>query len=68
MIKIKILWVNTRKAYNYMQANNCNCAIITMPPKIIEQISNFEKSFKALTKDTVKTFYKDVLDENFKIL
>ena len=51
-----------------MQANNCNCAIITMPPKIIEKISKFGKSFKALTRDTVKTFYKDALDANFKIL
>ena len=68
MKKIKILWASTREAYNYMQANNCNCAIITMPPKIIEKISKFGKSFKALTKDTVKNFYKDALDANFKIL
>ena len=39
-----------------------------MPPKIIEKISKFGKSFKALTKDTVKAFYKDALDANFKIL
>ena len=68
MKKIKILWASTREAYNYLQANNYNCAIITMPPKIIEKISRFGKSFKALTKDTVKTFYKDALDANFKIL
>ena len=68
MKKIKILWASTREAYNYIQANNCNCAIITMPPTIIEKISKFGKSFKALTKDTVKNFYKDALDANFKIL
>ena len=68
MKKIKILWASTREAYNYMQANNCNCAIITMPPKIIEKISKFGKSFNTLTKDTVKTFYKDALNANFKIL
>ena len=68
MKKIKILWASTREAYNYLQANNYNCAIITMPPKIIEKISRFGKSFNALTKDTVKTFYKDALDANFKIL
>ena len=66
--KIKILWASTREAYNYLQANNYNCAIITMPPKIIEKISRFGKSFKALTKYTVKTFYNDALDANFKIL
>ena len=68
MKKINILWASTREAYNYMQANNCNCAIITMPPKIIEKISKFGKSFNTLTKDTVKTFYEDALSANFKIL
>ena len=68
MKKVSILWASTREAYNYLQANNYKCAIITMPPKIIEKISRFGKSFKELTKDTVKTFYKDALDANFKIL
>ncbi len=65
--KIKILWASTREAYNYMQANDCKCDIITMPPKIIEKITKFGKSFTFLTLDTVKTFYKDSLEANFKI-
>ena len=65
--KIKILWASTREAYNYMQANDCKCEIITMPPKIIEKISKFGKSFRVLTLDTVKTFYKDASEANFKI-
>ena len=67
MKKIKILWASTREAYNYMQANDCQCEIITMPPKIIEKISKFGKSFRVLTLDTVKTFYKDASEANFKI-
>ena len=67
MKKIEILWASTREAYNYMQANDCQCNIITMPPKIIEKISKFGQSFKTLTLDTVKTFYKDAVDANFKI-
>ena len=67
MKNIQILWASTREAYNYMQANNCQCEIITMPPKIIEKISKFGKSFRALTLDTVKTFFKDAEDANFKI-
>jgi len=50
-----------------MQAIDCKCDIITMPPKIIEKISKFGKSFNVLTLDTVKTFYKDALEANFKI-
>ena len=67
MKNIQILWASTREAYNYMQANDCQCNIITMPPKIIEKISMFGQSFKTLTLDTVKTFYKDAVDANFKI-
>ena len=67
MKKIKILWASTREAYNYMQAKDCKCEIITMPPKIIEKISKFGKSFSVLTLDTVKTFYKDASEANFKI-
>ena len=67
MKKIKILWASTREAYNYMQANDCKCEIITMPPEIIEKISKFGKSFRVLTLDTVKTFYKDASEANFKI-
>mgnify|MGYP000374391552 CR=1 FL=1 len=33
----------------------------------IEKISKFGQSFKTLTLDTVKTFYKDAVDANFKI-
>ena len=67
MKNIQILWASTREAYNYMQANNCQCEIITMPPKIIEKISKFGKSFSVLTLDTVKTFFKDASEANFKI-
>ena len=38
---ISILWASTREAYNYIQARQLGCDIITMPPKIINQIENF---------------------------
>jgi transaldolase len=53
---IEILWASTREAYNYLQAKQLRCHIITMPPKIIDQISKFGKSFDELTIDTVKGF------------
>ena len=64
---IKILWASTREAYNYLQAKQCGCSIITMPPSIIEKISKFGKSYKELTLDTVKKFLKDSKDSKFKI-
>tara|TARA_Y100000590_G_scaffold337343_1_gene384274 strand:+ start:291 stop:989 length:699 start_codon:yes stop_codon:yes gene_type:complete len=64
---IKILWASTREAYNYNQAKNCGCSIITMPPSIIEKISKFGKTYEKLTLDTVKKFLKDSKDSNFKV-
>ncbi len=67
MRKVEILWASTREAYNYLQAKNCGCSIITMPPEIIEKISKFGKTYQELTLDTVKKFLKDSRDSNFKI-
>ena len=38
-----------------------------MPPKVINQISSFGKSYKALTLDTVKGFLIDSKKSKFKI-
>ena len=64
---IEILWASTREAYNYLQAKNLGCEIITMPPKTIEKIRNFGKSFNTLTLDTVKGFFYDGKKSKFKI-
>ena len=67
MKKVEILWASTREAYNYLQAKNYGCSIITMPPAIIQKISKFGKTYQELTLDTVKKFLKDSRDSNFKI-
>ncbi len=64
---IEILWASTREAYNYIQAKQLKCNIITMPPKVINQVSSFGKSSKALTLDTVKGFLIDSNKSKFKI-
>ncbi len=64
---IEILWASTREAYNYIQAKQLKCNIITMPPKIINKVSSFGKSSKALTLDTVKGFLIDSDKSKFKI-
>ena len=67
MKKVDILWASTREAYNYLQAKNSGCSIITMPPSIIGKILKFGKSYQQLTLDTVKKFLEDSRDSNFKI-
>ena len=66
MKNVKILWASTREAYNYLQAKDCGCQIITMPPAIIEKISKFGKTYQSLTLDTVRNFLKDSKKSNFK--
>jgi len=64
---VDILWASVREPYNYLQAKQLGCHIITVPPKIIEQIENFGKTFDSLTKDTVKAFLIDSRKSKFKI-
>ena len=64
---IEILWASTREAYNYIQAKQLKCNIITMPPKIINQINTFGKSFKFMTLDTVKGFLADSKKSKFNL-
>ncbi len=65
--KIEILWASTREAYNFTQAKQINCNIITMPPKVINQINQFGKSFKSMTLDTVKGFLSDSKKSRFSL-
>ena len=64
---VEILWASVREPYNYLQAKQLGCHIITIPPSTIEKIENFGKSFDQLTKETVKTFLGDSKKSNFKI-
>ena len=64
---VEILWASVREPYNYTQAKQIGCHIITIPPNIIEKIDKFGKSFSSLTNETVKGFLKDSKKSGFKI-
>jgi len=64
---VEILWASVREPYNYIQAKQLGCHIITIPPATIEKIENFGKSYDQLTTETVKAFYKDAKSAGFKI-
>jgi len=64
---VEILWASVREPYNYTQAKQIGCHIITVPPSIIEKIEKFGKSYNELTLETVKTFLVDSKKSNFKI-
>jgi transaldolase len=64
---VEILWASVREPYNYLQAKQLGCHIITIPPLIIEKIEKFGKSFEKLTNETVKNFLIDSRKSKFKI-
>ncbi len=64
---VEILWASVREPYNYTQAKQLGCHIITIPPTIIEKIEKFGKSFNKLTTETVKAFLADSRKSKFKI-
>ena len=64
---VEILWASVREPYNFTQAKQIGCHIITIPPKIIEKIQKFGKSFDKLTIETVKAFLIDSKKSKFKI-
>ena len=64
---VEILWASVREPYNYLQAKQLGCHIITVPPKIIEKIQKFGKSNNQLTRETVKAFLIDSKKSNFNI-
>ena len=64
---VEILWASVREPYNYIQAKQLGCHIITIPPSIIEKIQKFGKSFNQLTTETVKAFLTDSKKSKFRI-
>ena len=64
---VEILWASVREPYNYLQAKQLGCNIITIPPSIIEKIEKYGKSFNQLTKETVNAFLVDSRKSNFKL-
>ena len=47
---VEILWASVREPYNFLQAKQLGCHIITVPPAIIEKIENFENHLINLQK------------------
>ena len=64
---VEILWASVREPYNYLQAKQLGCHIITVPPNLIEKIEKFGKPFQKLTKETVVGFLKDSKKSRFSI-
>ena len=64
---VEILWASVREPYNFTQARQIGCHLITIPPQIIEKIEKFGKSFEKLSQETVVGFLTDSKKSKFNI-
>ena len=57
-----------REVLNILQAEECGCAIITVPHDILGKAAKmFGLDLTELSLDTVKTFAKDAADAGYKL-
>jgi transaldolase len=64
----ELLWASPREALNVMQARDCGCHIITVPPDLIAKLPLFGKDLHQYSLQTVKMFYEDARAAGFKLV
>jgi len=65
--KSELLWASPREFLNIIQADQIGCHIITVTKDIIKKSQFFNYDLEDYSLDTVKMFYKDAEEANFKI-
>ncbi len=66
--KAELLWASTREVLNIFQAQECGCAIITVPHDILAKAAKmYGMDLTELSLDTVKGFAKDAVSAGFKL-
>lgn len=66
--KAELLWASTREVLNIFQAQECGCAIITVPHDILGKAAKMcGLDLTELSLDTVRTFAKDAAEAGFKL-
>ena len=66
-LKSELLWASPRELLNIIQADQIGCHIITVTKDIIKKLQFINYDLEEYSLDTVKMFYKDAVDANFKI-
>jgi transaldolase len=64
----ELLWASVREVLNIVQAADCGCDIVTVPPDILKKaIPLWQKDLGELSLDTVKMFANDAIAAGFKL-
>jgi transaldolase len=56
---MEVLWASPRELFNIVEAEACNCDIITVAHDLLAKINLFDKDLEEFSLETVKMFYND---------
>ena len=64
---VEILWASVREPYNFLQAKQLGCHIITATNSILKKLKLFDKDLSEYSLETVKMFYDDAKNAGYEI-
>ena len=64
---IEVLWASPREILNVVHAGQAGCAIITVTPDLLKKLSNFGKSLKQYSLETVRMLTGDAVASGFTL-
>jgi transaldolase len=64
---IEVIWASPREIYNYIQAKENKCHVITMTEALISKLKLLGKDLDQYSLETVKMFDEDAKKSNYRI-
>lgn len=65
--KFELLWASPREIFNFIQADQIGCHIITLSHDLLKKVPLLGKDLNEFSLETVKMFYKDASLSEFSI-
>jgi transaldolase len=66
--QVELLWASCREVLNIVQAEQCGCAIVTVPHEILAKAAKlWGKDLTALSLDTVQMFARDAAAAGYSL-
>ena len=64
---VEILWASVREPYNYLQAKQLGCHIITETNDILKKLELSGKNLETFSQETVQMFFDDANEAGFQL-
>lgn len=66
--KAELLWASTREVLNIVQAEECGCAVVTVPHEILAKAAKlYGVGLEEMSLDTVKVFARDAAEAGYRL-